>query len=114
MKKIIFSFFRALSLSFLVVHSIAQTPTIDHSTEIAAKSKLWSTSYNSRDSLSFYTLFDTAAILISAGGKWIGLEKCKELCRSLYKKRPDIIWDNLQEKIEVNEQWLIAYETGRW
>ena len=78
------------------------------------KSKLWNQSYNSRDSLSFYSLFDSSAVVVSLGGKWIGLEKCKYLCRSLYQKRPDITWQNHPEKTEINNQWPTAYETGTW
>lgn len=81
---------------------------------IENRSKMWSTSYNSRDSLSFYSLFDSSAVVVSLGGKWIGLEKCKNLCRSLYVKRPDIRWNIMATKIEVNDQWPAAYETGEW
>lgn len=81
---------------------------------IEDRSKLWSSSYNSHDSLSFFSLFDSTAVVVSLGGKWIGLEKCKYLCRSLYQKRPDITWQNHSDKIEVNDQWPTGYETGTW
>ena len=82
--------------------------------EIKERSELWNTAYNSRDSLTFYTLFDSLALLSSAGGRWIGAEECKRLCRFLYQKRPDISWTNKFSKIEINEQIPVAYETGDW
>ncbi|AFD08626.1 YybH family protein [Solitalea canadensis] len=82
--------------------------------EIETRSELWNKAYNSRDSLRFYTLFDSLAVLSSAGGRWIGAEECKRLCRGLYKRRPDISWTNKSNKIEINEQWNVAYETGDW
>ena len=94
--------------------SLAQNVHATHINEIRTKSKAWSASYNSRDSLTFYSLFDSSAVLVSLGGKWIGLEKCKSLCRSLYVKRPDIKWYNESTNIEVNDQWPVAYETGNW
>lgn len=106
----------AFSVIFFILFNKAhgQTNHSNHEKEIEARSKLWNSSYNSRDSLTFYTLFDSTAIVASAGGRWIGAEKCKDLCRSLYKRRPDITWYNYASKIEVNEQWHVAYETGDW
>src|SRR5262249_53273267 len=40
--------------------------------EIQARSLVWNTAYNSRDSLTFYSLFDSLALVSSAGGQWIG------------------------------------------
>ena len=31
-----------------------------------------------------------------------------------YEGRPDIFWNNKVEKIEVNKNWPVAYETGVW
>jgi ketosteroid isomerase-like protein len=95
-------------------NGIAQRVGTDAIKNIEARSKLWNTTYNSRDSLAFYTLFDPKAVVTSLGGRWIGAETCKQLCRSLYSKRPDISWYNTPSKIEVNEQWPAAYETGTW
>src|SRR5882672_6245375 len=83
-------------------------------TTIIERSKLWNSSFNSRDSSTFYTLFDSLAVLSSGGGRWIGNEECKRLCRGLYQKRPDITWINKLSKVEVFDQWKIAYETGDW
>ncbi len=82
--------------------------------EIKLRSSLWNTAYNGRDSLTFYTLFDSLALLSSAGGRWIGAEDCKRLCRFLYQIRPDIRWTNKYTKIEINERIKVAYETGEW
>jgi hypothetical protein len=104
---IIFSFFSCITVN-------AQPVNETHLMEIKARSELWNTSYNSRDSLSFYTLFDSLALLSSAGGRWIGAEDCKKLCRFLYAIRPDISWINKYSKIEINERIHVAYETGDW
>ena len=92
----------------------AQTVNEIHVKEIQARSESWNQSYNSRDSLTFYTLFDSLALLSSAGGRWIGAEECKKLCRFLYAIRPDISWTNKFSKIEINERIHVAYETGDW
>jgi len=81
---------------------------------IEARSELWNSSFNNRDSITFYTLFDSLALLSSAGGRWIGGEECKRLCRGLYTRRPDITWVNKLSKVEINYQWKVAYETGDW
>jgi len=94
--------------------ALAQSEHDQHLKAIKARSELWNKSYNSRDSLTFFSLFDSSAVVVSLGGKWIGLEKCKYLCRSLYVKRPDINWRIESTKIEVNDQWPAAYETGEW
>ena len=94
--------------------SLAQDVHANNILEIRTRSKMWNDYYNSRDSLGFYSLFDSSAVVVSLGGKWIGLEKCKSLCRSLYVKRPDIRWYNESTDIEVNDQWPVGYETGNW
>ena len=91
-----------------------QTGAVDPLAAINERSAVWNTAYNSRDSITFYTLFDSLAILSSAGGRWIGAEECKTLCRKLYPMRPDIRWVKSPAKVEVNEQWMIGYETGDW
>jgi hypothetical protein len=101
-------------LTFLTARSMAQNEHDQHVRAIKARSALWNKSYNSRDSLAFFSLFDSSAIVVSLGGKWIGLEKCKYLCRSLFVKRPDINWNIESTIIEVNDQWPAAYETGAW
>jgi len=107
-----------LILTFLFLFStaavLAQNEHSQHIKNVEARSKLYSTSYNSHDSLTFFSLFDSSAIVVSLGGKWVGLEKCKYLCRSLYVKRPDIKWTMKSTKIEVNDQWPAAYDTGEW
>lgn len=105
--------------AFLIVQLFSNTVTAQDNHEqrvklIEERSKLWNTWYNGRDSLSFFSLFDSSAVVVSLGGKWIGLEKCKYLCRSLYQKRPDITWKNNLTKVEVNDQWPAEYETGTW
>lgn len=82
--------------------------------EIEARSKVWNSSFNNRDSITFYTLFDTTAVLSTAAGHWSGLEACTNLFRALFSKRPDITWYNLQTSIEIYDQWRVAYETGNW
>jgi hypothetical protein len=42
------------------------------------------------------------------------LPECKRFYRGLHIKRPDITWTNKFSKIEINEQWFVAYETGDW
>ena len=96
------------------INAAAQNTHEERMKLIEARSKEWNRAYNSRDSLGFYSLFDSTAIVVSLGGKWIGLEKCKNLCRSLYQKRPDILWKNEPTTIEVNDQWPAGYETGTW
>jgi hypothetical protein len=82
--------------------------------KILSRNQLWNISYNNHDTLKFYSLFDTSAIITSAGGKWIGNEDCKRLCRFLYTIRPDIKWYNYQTKIELSDDLGNAYETGNW
>lgn len=102
------------SLSIICFGVNAQNVNENHFNAIKERSELWNTTYNKRDSLTFYTLFDSLALLSSAGGRWIGAEECKQLCRILYDKRPDISWVIKLSKIEINEQWHVAYETGDW
>jgi hypothetical protein len=112
-----YTFLLAATLTFLATMALAQDQQDlhnQHINAIKARSRLWNTSYNSRDSLTFFSLFDSSAVVVSLGGKWIGLDKCKYLCRSLYVKRPDISWHIENTKIEVNDQWPAAYETGDW
>ncbi len=111
MKKLYLIFF---GLSIICSGLYAQDVNKNLVNAIKERSELWNTSYNKRDSLAFYTLFDSLALLSSAGGRWIGAEECKKLCRFLYDKRPDISWVNKLSKIEINEQWHVAYETGDW
>ena len=82
--------------------------------EIKGRSAVWNTSYNSRDSANFYTLFDSSIVFVSDGSRQIGKEQCKNICRRLYAVRPDITWFNIPTGIEVNDQWHVAYETGNW
>lgn len=82
--------------------------------QIKSRSAFWNAAYNSRDSASFYTLLDSNVILTSGGARQVGLEVCKNICRGLWKMRPDITWNNHQTSIETNEQWGIAFETGNW
>jgi ketosteroid isomerase-like protein len=82
--------------------------------QIKERSTLWNTSYNNRDSISFYTLLDSNVIITSGAARQVGKEECKYICRGLWRKRPDIIWTNQQTTIEVNEQSGIAYENGNW
>src|SRR5688500_9464624 len=96
------------------IHAHAQKNYATLRKEVKARSALWNDSYNSRDSLTFYTLFDSLALLSSAGGRWIGAEDCKRLCRFLYRLRPDIHWTNTPDQIKINKQILVAYENGRW
>jgi len=105
-----------LSIAFLslTISSMAQNEHDQHIRTIKVRSELWNTSYNNRDSLTFFSLFDSSAIVVSLGGKWVGLDKCKYLCRSLYAKRPDIKWNIESSTMEVNDQWPAAYETGKW
>ena len=109
-----YCFFFSLVCFVLFPNVQAQSAHSNHKKEIGIKSKLWNTCFNSRDSLTFYTLFDTTAIVTTPAGRWIGAEQCKGLCRGLYKRRPDITWYNQLTKTEVNEQWHVAYETGNW
>ena len=105
------------SLLFLIsANTFCQSASINETyiKEIRTRSELWNTAYNNRDSISFYTLFDSLALVSSAGGRWIGAEECKKICRSLYVVRPDIRWVNEIATIEVNEQWRVGYETGNW
>lgn len=103
-----------LICSLISIQTNAQTINESHLKEIKIRSELWNSSYNSRDSLTFYTLFDSLAVLSSAGGRWIGAEDCKKLCRFLYHLRPDISWTNKSTKIEINERIHVAYDTGDW
>jgi ketosteroid isomerase-like protein len=82
--------------------------------QIKERSTLWNTSYNNRDSISFYTLLDMNVIITSGAARQVGKEECKYICRGLWSKRPDITWTNQQTTIEVNEQSGIAYENGNW
>ena len=113
-KMILLHTFLVLTLQFLMLNAKAQNEKPDPIKAIEVRSQLWNASYNNRDSLTFYTLFDTAAVMSTAAGHWIGLEVCKNLCRGLYRWRPDITWDIQHTKIEVYEHWNAAYETGNW
>jgi hypothetical protein len=112
---------RKLLLSGLILFSLSafaqvkdQEVNENHLKELKARSELWNAAYNSHDSLTFYTLFDSLALLSSAGGRWVDAEDCKKLCRLLYRLRPDISWTNKSSKIEINERIHVAYETGDW
>ena len=74
----------------------------------------WNLSYNNRDTLTFFSLFNDKVTWISGGGKWYGKENLIAKMKRQYEKRPDIFWNNKIEKIEVNENWPVAYETGVW
>jgi ketosteroid isomerase-like protein len=82
--------------------------------EIREKNKVWNASFNGRDSLQFYALFDSAAVFSSAGARLVGREDCKRLYRFLHRTRPDITWYNEATKIEVSSDGENAYETGSW
>ena len=82
--------------------------------EVKQKSTWWYTSFNTRDSLAFYSLFDTSAIFVSGGARRIGKAECIGLFRKLYATRPDILLYNYPSSIEVNDQWQVAFETGDW
>jgi ketosteroid isomerase-like protein len=82
--------------------------------EIKGRSAVWNTSYNARDSVNFYTLFDSSIVIVSDGFRHVGKEQCKNICRGFYAIRPDITWFNIPTGIEVNDQWHVAYETGNW
>jgi hypothetical protein len=98
----------------IFMNAVAQNDHARNLEQVAARTNIWNRSYNSRDSVTFFSLFDSTAIVVSLGGKWVGLEKCKYLCRSLYVKRPDINFSIYPTKIEVNDQWPTAYATGDW
>src|SRR5689334_22415281 len=98
----------------ILTSAFAQNDHYNNMKQVASRSTMWNSSYNGRDSLTFFSLFDSTAIVVSLGGKWVGLEKCKYLCRSLYVKRPDINFRIYQKQIEVNDQWPAAYATGDW
>jgi len=93
-----------------------QSPSVNNAQaqEIKRRSELWNSAYNNRDSLTFYTLFDSLAVLTSAGARRVGLEQCKTICRLQYVSRPDIRWINKATSIEINGQWHVAYEIGNW
>jgi ketosteroid isomerase-like protein len=82
--------------------------------EVKQNSTLWQASFNARDSLAFYSLFDSSAIFVSGGARRIGKEECISLFRRLYVARPDIRMYNSPSSIEVNERWQVAFETGDW
>jgi len=105
--------FTCLATYFITAQELENDIKI-HTEKIKLRSQLWNTSYNTHDSLSFYSLFDSLTIITSAGGRWIGGEDCKRLCRKLYAKRPDISWTNTLKTIEINKQWSVAYENGDW
>ncbi len=83
MKKTLHSLLAVVVILFSAFDCYAQNERADELKAIAAKNGIWNTSYNNRDSLSFYALFDTAAIFTSAGANLIGLENCKLLCQAL-------------------------------
>lgn len=103
-----------MSLLSLPLLSFSKKTGSVRSKEIREKNNVWNTSFNSRDSLQFFALFDSAAVFTTAGAKLVGKEDCKRLCRFLYKTRPDITWYNEVTRIEVSCDGENAYETRAW
>ena len=106
-----------LTLSFLIISILTiniYAQNRDDLDLIKSKNELWNTAFNERDSNRLFTLYNNESIMISAGGKWLNKAEIKGIIRSLFKRRPDISWYNEIEKIEVNKQWHVAYETGKW
>jgi ketosteroid isomerase-like protein len=102
----------AISCQFLMYNAKAQNEYT--AKEIEARSNVWNSSFNNRDSTTLYTLFDSTAVLSSAAGHFSGLEACTNLFRALFSKRPDITWYNQKTTIEIYDHWRVAYETGDW
>ncbi|MDQ6609259.1 MAG: nuclear transport factor 2 family protein [Bacteroidota bacterium] len=94
-----------------VIRGIKETPGY---AQLKIQSSVWNSAYNNRDSLSFYSLLDSTAIITSGGARQVGKEECKNICRKLWSLRPDISWKNEPTTFEINEQGNIAYETGNW
>lgn len=109
------------NLSFLlIIISILTTSIYSQNLDdvdidlIKSKNELWNTAFNKRDTINLFTLYAPESIMISAGGKWLNKEEIKGIVRRLYNRRPDISWYNEIQEIEVNKQWSVAYETGKW
>ena len=81
---------------------------------IKMRSAAWNNAFNNRDSNTLYAMYDTGAVFISGGARQIGKEQCQQLFRRLFTRRPDIITMNTPDRIDVNFQWKVAFETGDW
>ena len=86
----------------------------DLESSIRKRNEIWNTSFNNRDTASFFSLFNAESIWITGGGKFIGFDRCRALVRGLFRNRPDVTWINTAEKVEVFGFWKMAYETGTW
>jgi ketosteroid isomerase-like protein len=81
---------------------------------IEMKNELWNDAFNQRDTTSLFSLFEPKSIIISESGQWVGKEKIKNILLTLFKNRPDIEMTFKSNKIEVMNEWNVAYETGTW
>ncbi len=99
---------------FISSQMFSQESSNDDYQAIVKNNETWNLAYNSRDTLTFFGLFNDNVIWISGGGKWVGKENLMAKMKRQYERRPDILWNNKIEKIEVNKNWPVAYETGIW
>lgn len=103
-----------LAASLVVSTTASSQDNHDLGASIRERNMLWNESFQNRDTSNLFSLFSSESILATAGGRWIGGNRCRSLINTLFKNRPDITWINSIEKVEVFQGWNIAYETGSW
>ncbi|GAA4373770.1 nuclear transport factor 2 family protein [Hymenobacter koreensis] len=109
-----FVIFLFLLLAAGVAPTLAQIPKQRHIEAIQAQSATWNRAFNGRDSTALYALFSSRANLCEAAGCWTSTADVRRAMRSLWRTRPDLTWMNRTLQVQVNDQTLVAYETGEW
>jgi len=74
----------------------------------------WNNSFNNRDTSNYYRLLDKEIAITAGGGTAMGIALIKEITAGLFKDRPDILMNLRSSSLEVNKQWMIAYDSGEW
>lgn len=110
-------FTRRLLLAFVLLAARsgwAQIPKQKHIELIKSRSESWNKSFNARDTAAFYGLFAPDAVVTAASGPQVGLADNARSFRALFRQRPDVNWMNKTSLVEMNDQAMVAYETGEW
>jgi ketosteroid isomerase-like protein len=81
---------------------------------IKSNGRIWDDAFNTKDTVTYFNMVDSAISITSVGGAAIGLLKFKMITSKLFGKRPDISMVFKPEKVEISEQMEIGYDTGTW
>lgn len=109
--------FRWLALvpALLVAHlSTAQIPKQKHIEIIRSRGTAWNAAFNARDTTALFGLFAPDAALTTPTGSRTGAVENARSFRALFRQHPDVNWMNKTGLVEVNDQAMVAYETGEW